>query len=267
MSISPATPATQPPTNPFTFPPTLQTARLTLSIFSPTRSSDIAYATSLFPSLDTLESFLEYCAQRAPAPWADSAIVYLLRLQYRGGIKNNDDKVIGHVSLAHSLESRQPRVLSPSAYSSSTLSTTIVPDIGWRLRPAHERQGYATEAVRRFLSYLCEEDKGPRFEVLSVFTGKHNVRSLGLAARAGFVCACGDDEDGDEGREDRDGDGDGDEYGGGYNEEEGKEGFNRILGCERVMKGIWFGVRPAGWRWEEGRKDRELRRCIEKLFE
>jgi len=273
---------------------------LTLCLFSHTKPSDITYATSLFPGLDTIDSFLEYCAQRAPEPWADGAVVYLLRLsktaQTKGRLNHNDTstgteveideldndddydvegvgEVIGHVSLAHSLESRQPRVLSSpsstkgSSYASNPPHTTIVPDVGWRLRPAYQRQGYATEALERFLAYLCEEDTGPRFEVVCVFTGEGNVRSLALAGRVGFVCAMGEDQDGDEEGGSNGGDEGKEDGGGGYGEEEAKEGFKGVLGCERVMKGIWFGVRPAGWRWEEGRKNRELKRCIEKLFE
>jgi len=79
---------------------------------------------------------------------------------------------------------------------------------------------------------------------------------LALATRAGFVRASGgeegdDDEDEDEKRMEQYADGT----------------LKGILGCKRVNKGMWFGVRPAGWRWGEGRQERQLRRCIEKLFE
>jgi len=212
MSSTPIDTTVQPPASTykaptqFVLPPILQTPRLTLSLFSPTCPEHIAYGTLLFPGLDTLDKFLEYSAQRAPAPWADSAIVYLLRLRPEEARGQNADSVretvsistandnkdevddvgnsiMGHVSLAHSLQQRQPRVVASAvssssdhapAYSSAILGTTTVPDVGWRLRPAHEGRGYATEAVTRFLHFLCEDDAGPKFQVVSVFTGENN---------------------------------------------------------------------------------------------
>lgn len=269
-----ALPSATAPAQSFPFPQTLQTPNLLLSLFSPTSPQDVEYATSLFPGLDTLDDFLAFCAQRAPAPCSDSAIVYLLRLRQSDAQLNADAdfaEVIGHVSLAHSLGDRQPCVVSSSAnssaHASAVLGTTVVPDIGWRLRPAYEGHGFATEAASRFLQYLTEDEAGPKFEVLSVFTGDGNVRSLGLAERTGFVSAIGDeDEDGEDGDDVAAEHEEGKEEGG-VGEKNIDGPFKGILGCERVRKGIWFGVRPAGWRWREGRRDRELRRCIEKLFE
>jgi len=200
------------------FPEILHTPRLTLTQFSPDFDSDAEYATVILPHVTTVSEFDDFCVDRAPIPWASHAIVYLLRLrrsdsdddahsepvQLRRTSEEADgiyDKVIGHVSVAHSLRERQPRIRSPETSSSDDgpsvtdtenfasvpLRTSTIPDIGWRIQPIHQRFGYASEAAERLVQFLCADEEGPRFRTLCCFAGETNAGSRGVARKVGFV--------------------------------------------------------------------------------
>ena len=56
-------------------------------------------------------------------------------------------------------------------------------EIGWVIHPDHQRQGYASEAVRRLLAH-CFEDLGLHRVVAEAFAG--NEATAGLAPKLGF---------------------------------------------------------------------------------
>ena len=202
------------------FPEILHTPRLSLMQFSPDSQSDIDYTTAIFSQVSSVSDFNDFCIERAPIPWASHAILYLLRLRRRDSNDDTDlhpvqvrrtsedvdgiyDKVIGHVSVAHSLRDRQPRITSAETSSSNdgtsgnvtdtenfasvALQTSTIPDIGWRIQGIHQRFGYATEAAERLVQFLCANEEGPRFRTLCCFAGETNAASRGVARKVGFV--------------------------------------------------------------------------------
>lgn len=215
----------------------ITTPRLTLTLLNlsnPT-PAEKAYCLTILRHLHitTWPAFVAFCNQRGPKPWADSALLWLVRLRRVEGESHDGEnlaqntvgeEIIGHVTLAHSLLRYQPCLpsqshspMSMSSQSDSPISQTAgsgirampTPDIGWGIVASHRRKGYAAEAAAGLLRYLMDHSEvegGPRLSYVAVMTGRGNAASRGVAARVGFAEFVGERR-----------------MGGEYDEDEGKD--------------------------------------------